>query len=89
MAVICLGVAAILALHHFPVSAEVDHYSIVKERLVKDGFDRAWIDQVYGASGVQFEAKGITSYFTHCYHNSFTNRNNNPNRYSLYYTYTF
>jgi membrane-bound lytic murein transglycosylase B len=87
MAVISLGVAAILALHLFQAHAEVDHYSIVKERLVKDGFDRAWIDQVYGASGVQFEAKGITSYFTHneatLNYDQFTSRKhiNNARRY--------
>jgi len=45
-------------------AAELD-YGLLKKRLVKDGFDKKWIEGLYAQPGVAFETKGISLFFTH------------------------
>jgi membrane-bound lytic murein transglycosylase B len=79
-AVMVLNMFIILGFLAWPVLAQNDHYSILKERLIRDGFNRYWIEKVYAGEGVQFEAQSISAYFTHneatLNYDQFTSRKN-------------
>jgi membrane-bound lytic murein transglycosylase B len=40
-------------------------FDALRERLVKDGFDRPWIDGIYKSPEVQFDTNSTTLYFRH------------------------
>ncbi len=63
---ICLALVLLPAWPCPTVSAvKGDDFAEVKKRLVKDGFSAEQIDAIYGASGVAFETKGVSSFFVH------------------------
>ncbi len=45
-------------------AAEYD-YSSLKKKLVDDGFDKTWVQKLYGQSGIAFETKGLSLFFAH------------------------
>jgi len=47
------------------VNAAEPDYSSLKKKLVNDGFDKTWVQKLYGQSGVAFETKGLSLFFAH------------------------
>jgi membrane-bound lytic murein transglycosylase B len=44
---------------------ELKPFSKLKARLVADGFDPQWIEEIYSNAGTVFEARGVSQYFRH------------------------
>jgi membrane-bound lytic murein transglycosylase B len=45
--------------------SEKEHFDLLGERLVKEGFDRKYIEKIYGNPKVQLETKGISLFSVH------------------------
>ena len=45
--------------------AEDIRFNKLKERLIKDGFDKQFINEIYSKNSVSFQAKRISNYFIH------------------------
>jgi peptidoglycan lytic transglycosylase B len=49
----------------FTVYATELTYDLLKKRLVADGFDEVWVEELYAQPGVAFETRGLSLFFTH------------------------
>ncbi len=64
----CLVIYITLGVSNLPWAAEGvpnRYFKTLKDRLVQDGFNAAWIDEIYDNPAVNFELKGVSSYFVH------------------------
>ncbi len=64
----CLVIYIILGVHTLSFAADGvpnRYFKTLKDRLIQDGFNAARIDEIYDNPAVNFELKGVSSYFVH------------------------